>query len=355
MKTIAAILKNLNQPLVIEELSLPVLKPGQVLVNVFYSGVCRSQLNEIHGLKGEDKFLPHTLGHEGSGKVLEVGQSVRKVKPGDHVLLTWIKGDGADVPSTIYQSSEGPINSGPISTFMRTTVISENRLVLIPKEMPLKEAALLGCAFPTGAGIVINNAKVGPGGSVAVFGVGGIGLSSIMAAAVRDTGKIIAVDVFDHKLELAYQIGATHVINAKKQKPFTEIMNITGGKGVDYAIEASGRAETMEMAFESARIKGGKCIVAGNLPDGEMISINPMELIKGKQIVGTWGGETNPDIDIPKYVDLYLSGKMKLGKIITQEYKLQSISKAFDDFEKGKVLGRALIDMNRSESINDKY
>jgi len=354
MKTIAAILKKLNQPLNIGELSLPVLKPGQVLVNVFYSGICRSQLNEIHGLKGEDKFLPHTLGHEGSGKVLEVGQGVKKVKPGDHVVLTWIKGAGADVPSTVYQSSEGPINSGAISTFMQKTVISENRLVVIPKEMPLKEAALLGCAFPTGAGIVLNNAKVSSGDSIAVFGVGGIGLSSIMAATVMDTERIIAIDVFDHKLELAHQIGATHVINAKKQKPLTEIMNITGGKGVDYAIEASGRVETMETAFESVRVKGGKCIVAGNLPDGEMISINPMELIRGKQIVGTWGGETNPDIDVPKYVELYLSGKMKLGKMITQEYKLESISKAFDDFEKGKVLGRALIDMNLSESINNK-
>jgi len=354
MKTIAAILKKLNQPLVIEELSLPVLKPGQVLVNVFYSGVCRSQLNEIHGLKGEDKFLPHTLGHEGSGKVLEVGQSVRKVKPGDHVLLTWIKGDGADVPSTVYQSSEGPINSGPISTFMRTTVISENRLVLIPKEMPLKEAALLGCAFPTGAGIVLNNAKVSSGDSVAVFGVGGIGLSSIMAAAVMDTERIIAVDVFDHKLELAHQIGATHVIDATKQEPLIEIMNITGGKGVDFAIEASGRVETMETAFESARSKGGKCIIAGNLLEGEKISINPMDLIRGKRIVGTWGGETNPDKDILKYVDWYLSGKIKLGKMITHENKLESINKTFDDFENGKV-GRALIDMNQSKSMNDKY
>jgi S-(hydroxymethyl)glutathione dehydrogenase/alcohol dehydrogenase len=211
METKAAVLFKINQPLRIIDLEIPNIKPGQVLVDIKYSGICHSQLNEIKGLKGEDKYLPHTLGHEGSGIVLEVGQNVKKVKPGDHVVLTWINGGGADVPSTIYNSSEGSINSGPISTFMEKTVISENRLVPIPKEMPLKVAALLGCAMPTGAGIVSNNAKLNAGDSIAVFGVGGIGLSAILAASAIGAEKIIAVDIEEEKLELSKEIGATHI------------------------------------------------------------------------------------------------------------------------------------------------
>lgn len=348
MKTKAAILFEINQPLRLIDLEIPKLKLGQVLVDIAYSGVCRSQLNEIKGLKGEDKYLPHTLGHEGSGIVLEIGEGVKKVKPGDHVVLTWIKGIGADVPSTVYQSAEGPVNSGAISTFMEKTIISENRLVPISKEMPLKEAVLLGCAIPTGAGIVINNAKVKAGDSVAVLGIGGIGLSSIMAAAAMGAEKIIAVDVMDHKLNLAKIIGATHLINATSIDVVSEILELTRGKGVDYAFEAAGMKNTMETAFQSVRNGGGKCVLAGNLSYGEEISIDPMFLIKGKQIVGTWGGETNPDKDIPKYVHWYLSAKMKLDKIITHQYKLKDINQAFDDLGNGKV-GRGLIEMTKPE------
>ena len=344
MQTKAAVLLEINQPLHILDLEVPKLKPGQVLVKIAYSGICRSQLNEIRGLKGEDKFLPHTLGHEGSGIVLEVGKGVTKVKPGNHVVLTWIKGSGIDVSSTIYYSSEGPVNSGAISTFMNKTVISENRLVPIPKDMPLIEAALLGCAIPTGAGIVLNSAKLNGGESIAVLGVGGIGLSAVMAASAVGAEKIIAVDIFDHKLDLAEQIGATHKINLNKKHPLTEIINITHGKGVDYAIESAGRKDTMETALQTVRNGGGICIIAGNLPNGEKISIDPMDLIKGKNIMGTWGGETKPDKDIPKYVDLFLDGKLKLKKLITHVYKLEDINKAFGELESGKT-GRALIDM----------
>jgi len=344
MKTKAAILHEINQPLRLIDLEIPELRFGQVLIDVAYSGICHSQLNEIKGLKGEDNYLPHTLGHEGSGIVLEVGQGVTKVKPGDNVVLTWIKGEGADVPSTVYQSSEGPINSGAISTFMEKTVISENRLVPIPKEMPLKEAALLGCAIPTGAGIVLNNAKVNPTDSVVVFGVGGIGLSAVLAASAIGAKKIIAVDVEETKLGLAKQIGATHTINVIGDNPYNIIMKITDGKGVDYAIESAGRRETMETAYQSVRNDGGKCIIAGNLTLGEKISIDPMELIKGKQIIGTWGGETNPDVDIPKYVNWYLEKKLNLSALIAEKYSLNNINQAFDKFNAGSI-GRTLLSL----------
>ena len=345
MQTKAAVLFELNKPLHLMTLTIPNLKPGQVLIDVAYSGVCRSQLLEMRGKRGEDRFLPHTLGHEGSGTVLEVGAGVTKVKRGDCVVLSWIKGSGADVPSTIYQSSEGAINSGAICTFMRQAVTCENRVTPIPDAMPLREAPLLGCAIPTGAGIVLNTAGVRPGSSIAVFGVGGIGLSAVLAADLMNATTIIAVDVFNHKLEQARRVGATHTINARQQDPLATILEITGGRGVDYTIEAAGRRETMETAFQAVCDNGGLCVLAGNLPHGERISLDPFDLIKGKRIIGTWGGETQPDRDIPMYVDLYLSGKLKLDGLITHIYRLDDINQALEDLENGKV-GRALIDMS---------
>lgn len=355
--TKAAILSQINQSLEIDELIIPELKLGQVLVKIAYSGVCHSQLNEIRGLKGEDKFLPHTLGHEGSGIVLEVGPEVQKVTVGEHVVLTWIKGSGLDIPATQYHRHDGAVvNSGAISTFMEYSIISENRLVPIPREMPLKEAALLGCAIPTGAGIVLNTAHVQPGQSVAVFGVGGIGLSAILAISMvnstilnedrnktKISAEIIAIDVVDHKLSQARKLGATQTINATVQDPLASILEITGGRGVDYAIEAAGKKESMENAFRSVR-NGGLCVLAGNLPAGHTISIDPLALIKGKKILGTWGGESLPDRDIPIYVKAFLDRKLKLSELYTQIYNLYDINQALDDLENGKI-NRAIIEM----------
>jgi len=350
MKTIAAVLCETNRELQIEELEIPELKPGQVLVSVIYSGVCHSQLNEIQGLKGEDRFLPHTLGHEGSGIVKTIGPGVKKVKPGDRVVLTWIKGSGADIPSVLYKRKDGSIvNSGGISTFMTKAVISENRLVKIPDEMPLREAAFLGCAVPTGAGIIINATKLSKGDTVAIFGIGGIGLSALLAAKLKQASIIIAVDIFDNKLDDALRLGATHVINAKKQDALSEILKIADKRGVDYAIECAGKRESMEIAFKSVRDNGGLCIIAGNLPHGERISINPFDLIKGKHIIGTWGGESLIDKDVLFYVAEYLSGRFKFDSLIGNECRLDDINKIFKEMEYGKT-GRVLINM---ESINE--
>lgn len=342
----AAVLYELGQPLRITTVTVPDLKPGQVLVDVAYSGVCHSQLLEVRGKRGQDRFLPHTLGHEGSGTVLEVGAGVTKVKPGDRVVLTWIKGGGADVPSTVYQSSAGSVNSGAISTFMRQTLTCENRVVPISDAMPLPEAVLLGCAIPTGAGIVLNTADVQEGDTIAVFGVGGIGLSAIMACSLRNAKAVIAIDVFEHKLEQARQMGVAHLVNARQQDPLAAILEITGGRGVDYAIEAAGKRETMETAFQSVRDNGGLCVLAGNLPYGERITLNPFDLIRGRRIIGSWGGDTQPDRDIPKFVDLYLSGRLKLEQLITHSYSLNNVNEALDDLESGRI-SRALIDMSQ--------
>jgi len=349
MDTIAAVLTKTNKPLEIMKLLLPDLKPGQVLVKIAYSGVCRSQLNEISGLKGEDKFCPHTLGHEGSGIVEAVGEGVKKVKAGDRVVLTWMKGRGMDVPSCRYSNDRGEsINSGAISTFLTNAVISENRVIKIPEGMPLKDAALLGCAIPTGAGIIFKNVKNAKADSVAIFGLGGIGLSALLAAKMSGIHKIVGIDMFDYKLDKAAQMGATDLINAKTSDVLSRIMEITSGRGVDCAIECSGKKIAMETAYRSVRDKGGLCIIAGNLPQGEKISIDPFDLIKGRRIAGTWGGETDPDVDIPMFADLCLSGKLKVDKLISDIYSLRKINKAFGELTKG-VNGRILIDMGECQ------
>jgi len=347
MKTHAAVLTAINKPLRIEELEIPELRAGQVLVRIAFSGVCHTQINEIRGLKGEDRFLPHTLGHEGSGIVEAIGDGVRKVKPGDHVVLTWIKGDGLDVPSSKYARVDGSIvNSGAVATFLTKAVISENRLVKIPDEMPLCEAALLGCAIPTGAGAVINTASVSRGKSIAIFGMGGIGFSALLAAKIKGASTIIAIDISEDRLKQANLLGATHTLNTKKENVVEGIFKITGGKGVDYAIESAGKKETMEMAFKSVRDKEGLCVVVGNLSYGQTIQIDPFDLIKGKRIIGTWGGETFPDRDMPMYADWVISGKIDMKKMICRVYELRDINNAIDYMEQHAV-GRVLIGMGK--------
>ena len=344
MQTDAAILVELNQPLRHARLELPELKPGQVLVEVAYSGVCHSQLHEVRGRRGPDRYLPHTLGHEGSGVVRAVGAGVEKVQLGDRVVLTWIKGQGADVASSGYQEAGAKINSGPLSTFMRHTVTCENRVVRLPPEMPLREAALLGCALPTGAGIVINMLAMQPGASLAVFGAGGIGLSAVLAARMLGADPLIAVDVVESKLAEALRLGATHAINSRKHDPVAAIRELTQGRGADYAVEAAGRRETMEAAFRSVREQGGLCVLAGNLPHAEQIAIDPFELIRGKRIAGAWGGATRPDEDVPRYIRWFLEGRLPMNELISREYRLEEINAALDDLEQGRVV-RALVDM----------
>ena len=213
MYTKAAILRELGCPLVVGEIEIPKLQNGQVLVKIYYSGVCRSQLMEVSGLRGADPWLPHLLGHEGSGIVLEVGPGVSKVKVGDEVILGWIKSDGIDALGAKYTCNGQIINSGKVTTFSNYSVVSESRLVKKPFGLPFDIAVLFGCALPTGAGMVLNELNPPSSSSVAVLGLGGIGLSALMALKALGVNKIIAIDVSDEKLILAKKIGATHTIN----------------------------------------------------------------------------------------------------------------------------------------------
>ena len=343
MKTAAAVLVELGQPLELAELEIPPLKLGQVLVEVVFSGICHTQLLEIRGYRGEDRFLPHCLGHEGSGIVCQAGPSVTKVKPGDRVILSWIKGSGADVPGTTYRWGDRTVNAGAITTFSRYSVISENRLTILPEGIPMREAAALGCAVPTGLGAVFNTARPRPGQSIAIFGVGGIGLCSVAAAAISGCWPIIAVDVRSEKLELARQLGATHGINAESDNVVDAITHLCPG-GVDFAIEASGRPEVMVQALESVCNQGGTAVVIGNARQGEYMQLDPKQLNLGKRLLGTWGGDNWPDRDYPRYCKLLSSGKLDLKPLLKRAYALREINDAIDDLEAGQVQ-RPLLDL----------
>lgn len=341
--TDAAVLTAIDRPLSLQKLKVPHPNSGQVLVRIMWSALCHSQLNEIRGRKGPDAFLPHTLGHEGSGIVLATGDGVSKVSTGDHVTLTWIAGDGLDAGPTLYDGPNGTINSGPISTFLRTAAISENRVVRIDRDMPLREAALFGCAIPTGLGMVRHDAAVQPGESIAIFGVGGIGLAALVGAKIQDAAIIIAIDRSEEKLERAKRLGATHTINGDDQDAVAAIQKIVEPKGLDVAIEAVGATAVMEQAFKAIRANG-RTVIAGNPPSGDVISLDPMDLIKGKSLMGTSGGGCKPESETSEFQDLYRCGKLPLEEMITHEYPLEMINQAFGDLERGRV-GRALINM----------
>jgi S-(hydroxymethyl)glutathione dehydrogenase/alcohol dehydrogenase len=344
----AAVLSRLNQPLEILgglEYAPPVR--GQVLVRLAYSGVCHSQLMEVRGRRGHDAYLPHLLGHEGTGRVVAVGEGVVKVRQGDLVILGWIKGSGLDAGGVKYRCScmDQPINAGAVTTFNEYALVSENRVVPLPEGIPLDVGVLFGCAVPTGAGILTNDLRPAPDSTIAVFGLGGIGMSALMATMLFQCSKVIAVDVSADKLALATAFGATHTINATQADPVGIIRTMTGGLGVHYAVEASGQARVIEQAFESVRRAGGVCVFASHPEHGKRISIDPYELICGKQIRGSWGGSSNPDQDIPMFAKLYAEGRLPLEKLITKRYPLEAINEALDDLEQHRV-GRPLIEID---------
>lgn len=344
----AAVLARLAHPLdVISDISLTLPGRGQVLVKLAYSGVCHSQLMEARGLRGPDAYLPHLLGHEGSAKVIAIGEGVTKVAEGDLVVLGWIKGEGLDAGGARYKCDclGHEINAGGVTTFNEYALVSENRVVPLPVGIPLDVAVLFGCAVPTGAGIITNDIRPEPSSTVAIFGLGGIGMSALMATMLFECAQVIAVDISEDKLALSRSFGATHVIDASKQDPVAEIRKLTGGRGVDYAVEASGQASVIEQAFESVRRGGGACVFASHPAHGVRVSIDPFELICGKQIRGSWGGSSNPDRDIPLFAKLYLEGRLPLEKLLTRRYRLDQINEALDDMEQHRVM-RPLIEID---------
>jgi S-(hydroxymethyl)glutathione dehydrogenase / alcohol dehydrogenase len=344
MKTTAAILVETGKPLELAQLDVPVLKPGQVLVEIAFSGICHTQLSEVRGHRGPDAFLPHCLGHEATGTVRELGPGVTKVADGDRVVLSWIKGSGANVPGTVYGWDGRKVNAGGVTTFMRHAVISENRLTRLPPGLDPAEAVMLGCALPTGMGAVMNTARAEPGSSLVVMGAGGIGLCAIMAAKASGCIPIIAVDPNAMKRALALELGATHAFDPTVADPVKEIRLLTNG-GADYAIEATGRPDVMLQAAHCVRPQGGCAVIIGNAHAGETVALDPRILNDGKSLLGTWGGDSQPDRDVPRFARLLAAGRIAVKPLLSKPYKLADVDIALNDLESGRV-GRPLIDMS---------
>jgi S-(hydroxymethyl)glutathione dehydrogenase / alcohol dehydrogenase len=343
MKTTAAVLVELGRPLELVDLDIPSLKPGQVLVEIVYSGVCHTQILETRGHRGEDRFLPHCLGHEGSGIVREVGVGVTKVSPGDKVILSWIKGSGADIAGSVYGWNGRPVNAGAITTFATHSVISENRLTAMPDGLTMRQAAMIGCAVPTGAGVVFNTAKPQPAQSVVVFGIGGIGSCAVAASALCGCFPVIAVDVNPDKFTLARQLGATDFVNPKSGDPVSQILRLCNG-GADFAIEATGNPVVMRQSLACVRPQGGTAVVVGNARFGQTLEIDPRELNQGKRLLGTWGGDNVPDRDYPRYCKLIASGRLNVEPLLSRTYGLLDINAALDDLERG-LCARPLVEI----------
>lgn len=344
MKGLAAILVKQNQPLALEDVELPPVGVAQVLVKVLCSGICGSQLGEIDGVKGPDRFLPHLLGHEGTGIVLEIGQGVRTVKPGDKVVMHWRKGAGLESLTPTYASRLGKVNAGWVTTFNEYAVVSENRLTAIPVEFDSRIAALFGCAITTGFGVVNNDAGVKIGQSVAVFGAGGVGLSVVQGAALAGANPIVAMDLHDHRLALAQKLGATHVINSSRADAEAQLRELTGNAGVDVAVECTGNLQVIQTACRATGNRG-KTVLVGVPPQGSEAAISTLPLHFEKRLVGSHGGGCLPHVDIPNYVRLCSAGKLDLSLYIEKRYGLPQINDAIAELRGGGIAGRAMLMM----------
>ena len=344
MKTTAALLVQTGAPLVLAEIDIPALKPGQVLVEIAYSGACGTQVMEWRGDKGEDKWVPHCLGHEGTGIVLETASAVTKVKAGDKVVLSWIRGSGIEAGGAAYGWGDKKVNAGGVTTFQRHAVVSENRLTPLPADLPMDLAVLLGCAAPTGMGAVYNVLKAQPGDAVAVFGTGGVGLHAVMAAALVGAMPVIAIDPNPTRRALAPLYGATHVIDPAATDALAEIKKIAP-QGVDVAVESSGAPAAMEMAINATRQQGGRAVVIGNARHGATLSLNPAVFNQGKSLMGTWGGDSVPDRDYGRYARLLGTGRFPVRNLLSKAYALEQADQALQDLASGTI-GRPLIDMS---------
>ena len=297
---------------------------------------------EINGSKDNKKYLPHCLGHEASGYVVEIGEDVSNVKVGDKVVLTWIKNCGIEAGGSVFEYDNHKINAGPITTFSEYTIVSENRLYVLTKDISMQEASLLGCVIPTGLGAVLNVAKPKNNQSIVIFGCGGIGLLAIQAAKISGCNPIIAIDLFENKLEEAKRCGATHGINAKNYSN-EKIQEIC--KEIDFAIEASGNSKAMLNALDVVRPFSGKAIIVGNIHYDQTIEINPKHFNMGKSLIGTWGGNSKPFEHYGIYEELIFNKQLDMSIFLKNIFNIHDINKAIDEFMSGKI-NRVLIKFN---------
>jgi S-(hydroxymethyl)glutathione dehydrogenase/alcohol dehydrogenase len=357
----AAVFHEAKTPL--EILDVDIDKPGrrEVLVKTVASGVCHSDLHFVDGfypMKG-----PAVLGHEAAGIIEAVGSDVSYVKPGDHVIaclsvycgtcdqcLTGHTNRCSNRTATQRQPNEKPrlaLKGTPVAQFAdlggyaERMLLHENAVCKIREDMPLDRAALIGCGVTTGVGAVLNTAKIEPGSTVAVFGCGGVGLAAIQGARIAGARKIIAVDVFEHKLATAKRLGATDSVDASSSDPVKAIQEMTGG-GVDYSFEAIGLKKAAEQAFYCL-VPGGTATVIGMIPVGQMVEIEGRYFLTERKIQGTNMGSNRFRVDMPRYIDLYLQGRLNLDDMITRRGKLEDVNEAFRAMKAGEVARTVLM------------
>ena len=363
MKTLAAVAWGPKQPLEIEEIDLAGPKAGEVLVRIHATGVCHTDAFTLSGADPEGIF-PTILGHEGAGVVVEVGPGVTSVAKDDHVIplytpecrkckfclsgktnlcqaIRTTQGKGLMPDSTSRFSKNGkPIfHYMGTSTFSEYTVVPEIALAKVSKTAPLDKICLLGCGITTGIGAVLNTAKVTPGSTVAVFGLGGIGLSVIQGAVMAKAGRIFAVDINESKFEMAKAFGATDCVNPKKfDAPIQNvIVDMTEG-GVDYSFECVGNVNLMRQALECCHKGWGESIIIGVAGAGQEIATRPFQLVTGRVWRGTAFGGVKGRTQLPGYVDKYMSGDIKIDPFVTHTMPLKDINKAFDLMHEGKSI-----------------
>ncbi len=358
MKISAAVLREKTKPFVIEELDLDAPRPDEILIRIVGAGICHTDL-VIRDLPYPPP-LPSVLGHEGAGVVEAVGERVSKVKPGDHVVLSYMScgscancqqgapaycgqffaanlgGVRADGSTTLH--NEGAPVYGQFfgqSSFATYALASERNVVKVRPDAPLELLGPLGCGIQTGAGGVLNSLRVRIGSSIAVFGVGSVGLSAVMAAVIAGCTTIIGIDINPARLELARELGATHVIHAGQEDTVAVVRAITG-EGVHYSIETSAQPRVLRQAVDSLRMLG-VCGLIGAAPPGAEVSLDMTMLLNGRTVRGILEGDSVPDIFIPQLIDLYMQGRFPLDRLV-QFYGLDEINQATEDSEHGRVV-----------------
>ena len=349
-----------SKTLQVEDVTLPDPGPTQVVVKQFASGICHSQLHELH----TPQPVPRVLGHEGTGVVLQAGAAVSHVAEGDMVLLTWVPRTTAAAAEPPVQPrvpvGEGEARLMPPSTWGDHTICDGRYVVKVDPDTPRDVTAIIGCAVITGAGAVVTSADVQAGQSVAIFGVGGVGLSAVAGAAVVGADPIIAVDLDDAKLEFARHFGATHTINASREDAVAAVHALTprpgefgvSGQpvtGADFAFDCIGVRQTMEQIVPAVRgghfgvTRGGTAVLVG-VPMTDM-TLSPLPLLGGeKRFIGSLGGSGVPERDFPRFLTWHREGKLDLDTLVTARYGIDEISEATQALEAGRISGRAILE-----------
>ena len=336
----AAVLEKLNYPLAIREVFPTQLLPGQVYVKVLASGLCGAQLHEIRGHKGNGKFLPHLMGHEGCGIVKEVGPGVTTVQEGDKVVMHWRPGSGIESEFPKYHLGEKIISSGKCTTFSEFSIVSENRLTKVPHDTPTVLAAMLGCSLTSALGIIDNECNLKFGESVAVIGCGGVGLNLIQAAKMKSAYPVYGVDINDKMFDLTHQIGVDI---------FTCDLEFIPEK-VDVILDTTGVPEVISKAFDKLAPSGRLIMVGQPAPGTDLNIFNPLSMFdgQGKSIRASQGGGTKPDEDIPRYIKLANREMLDFNTLHTDTFALDNINDAFDLLKTGNA-GRIIIKIGEDD------